>query len=96
MKLIMCNQNDDVFVYVRLSCCIHVLSESQANRGRWNNDDLNLGHRLRRWPNMKLTLFQRLDLAGSLEAAKNQQTQNICVTFVQGSPNVFDVGPTLY
>ena len=25
-----------------------------------------------------------------------QQTQNICITFVQRRPNVFDVGPTLY
>ena len=25
-----------------------------------------------------------------------QQTQNICITFVQRRPNVFDAGPTLY
>ena len=25
-----------------------------------------------------------------------QQTQNICITFMQRRPNVFDVGPTLY
>ena len=25
-----------------------------------------------------------------------QQTQNICITFIQHRPNVFDVGPTLY
>ena len=25
-----------------------------------------------------------------------QQTQNICITFVQRRPNVSDVGPTLY
>ena len=25
-----------------------------------------------------------------------QQTQNICTTFVQRRPNVFDAGPTLY
>ena len=25
-----------------------------------------------------------------------QQTQNICIAFVQRLPNVFDVGPTLY
>ena len=28
--------------------------------------------------------------------ASSQQTQNICITFVQRRPNVFDVGPTLY
>ena len=28
--------------------------------------------------------------------ATSQQTQNICITFVQCRPNVFDVGPTLY
>ena len=27
---------------------------------------------------------------------KTQQTQHICITFVQRRPNVFDVGPTLY
>ena len=26
----------------------------------------------------------------------SQQTQNICITFVQSRPNVFDVGPTMY
>ena len=25
-----------------------------------------------------------------------QQTQTICITFVQRQPNVFDAGPTLY
>ena len=25
-----------------------------------------------------------------------QQTQNICITFLQRQPSVFDVGPTLY
>ena len=25
-----------------------------------------------------------------------QQTQNICITFIQLRPNVFDAGPTLY
>ena len=25
-----------------------------------------------------------------------QQKQNICITFIQRRPNVFDVGPTLY
>ena len=26
----------------------------------------------------------------------SQQTQNICITFVQHRPNIFDIGPTLY
>ena len=26
----------------------------------------------------------------------SQQTQNMCITFVQRRPNVFDMGPTLY
>ena len=29
-------------------------------------------------------------------AVQSQQTQNICITFVQRRPNVFDAGPTLY
>ena len=28
--------------------------------------------------------------------ASSQRTQNICITFIQCRPNVFDVGPTLY
>ena len=28
--------------------------------------------------------------------ALTQQTQNICIAFVQRRPSVFDVGPTLY
>ena len=27
---------------------------------------------------------------------RSQQTQNICITFIQRRPNVFDVGPTLH
>ena len=27
---------------------------------------------------------------------RSQQTQNICITFIQRLPNVLDVGPTLY
>ena len=30
------------------------------------------------------------------EVTASQQTQNICITFVQRRPNVFDVGQTLY
>ena len=30
------------------------------------------------------------------QKGSNQQTQNICITFIQRRPNVFDVGPTLY
>ena len=29
------------------------------------------------------------------EASSTQQTQNICITFVQRRPKVFDVGPKL-
>ena len=44
-----------------------------------------MAHLLRRCPNIKSTL-----LLGT------QQTQNICITFVQCWTNVEDVGPTLY
>ena len=27
---------------------------------------------------------------------QSQQTRNICITFTQRRPNVYDVGPTLY
>ena len=30
------------------------------------------------------------------ESRPAQQTQNICITFIQRRPNVYDVGPTLY
>ena len=30
------------------------------------------------------------------ESPPAQQTQNICITFIQRRPNVFDVDPTLY
>ena len=29
-------------------------------------------------------------------AQASQQTQNICITFIQRRPNVIDVGPSLY
>ena len=30
------------------------------------------------------------------ESPPAQQAQNICITFIQRQPNVFDIGPTLY
>ena len=38
--------------------------------------------------------WQRFNLL--IKQITAQQTQNICITFVQRRPNVFDVGPTLY
>ena len=52
-----------------------------------------LGQRLRRWPNIEPTLRNVQCLRESPPA---QQTQNICITFIQRRPNAFDVGPTLY
>ena len=54
-----------------------------------------LGQRLRRWPNIELklnkcTMFERKSSCSS------QQTQDICITFMQRRPNVFDVGPALH
>ena len=37
-----------------------------------------------------------VDYKDNLKIKQSQQTQNICITFVQRRPNVFDVGPTLY
>ena len=52
-----------------------------------------LGQRLRRWPNIDPTL-NKCTMLRSPPAA--QQTQDICITFIQRRPNVFDVGPTLH
>ena len=54
-----------------------------------------LGQRLRRWPNIeptlnKCTMFERKSSCSS------QQTQDICITFIQRRPNVFDIGPALH
>ena len=49
-----------------------------------------LGQRLRRWSNIEPTL----DKCTMCPPA--QQTQDICMTFMQCRPNVFDVGPTLH
>ena len=52
-----------------------------------------LDQRLRRWSNIEPTLDKCTMLERSPPA---QQTQHICITFIQRRPNVFDVGPTLY
>ena len=52
-----------------------------------------LGQRLRRWPNIEPTLEKCTMLRESPPA---QQTQHICIPFIQRRPNVFDVGPTLH
>ena len=41
-------------------------------------------------------MFQVLVNKTQLFYLHSQRTQNICITFVQRRPNVFDVGPTLY
>ena len=43
-----------------------------------------------------LTAIQVAVTAFMLCRAVSKQTQDICITFVQRCPNVFDVGPTLY
>ena len=43
---------------------IRKLDGYPANTTRWNNDGLMLDHRLRRWPNLKTFLFQRVVIAG--------------------------------
>ena len=44
-------------------CSIH-RDRCPANTTRWNNTVLMLGQRLRRWPNIKTALFQRVVFAG--------------------------------
>ena len=64
-----------------------------TNMRRWTNVGLMLVQRLRRWPNIKPTLVKCLLFTGR---TSSKQTQNICMTFVQRRPNVYDVGSTLY
>ena len=52
-----------------------------------------LGQRLRRWPNIKPALENGQCLR---ESPPTQQTQDMCITFIQRRPNVFDVGTTLH
>ena len=68
----------------RFDACLH----TQQTRRRPNAGPM-LAHRLRRWPSIKPELVQRLVFAG---LRSTQQTQNICITFVQ---SVEDVGPAL-
>ena len=46
-----------------------------------------------------ITDFRSTDLLNWIHVSTSnhtQQSQNICITFIQRRPNVFDVGPTLY
>ena len=52
-----------------------------------------LGQRLPHWPKIEPTLGNVQCLR---ESPLAQQTQHICITFIQRRPSVFDVGPTLY
>ena len=69
----------------RFGACLH----TQQTRRRPNAGPM-LAHRLRRWPSINPALVQRLVFA---EQRSTQETQNICITFVQC---VEDVGPALY
>ena len=50
-----------------------------ANTTRWNNNVLMLAQRLRRWPNIKTSLFQRTVLAGIImpSSSKNSYWKKI-------------------
>ena len=50
----------------------------------------------RRWTNFGLMLAHRLHHYRLLQITSNPQTQNICITFVQHRPNVFDVGSIFF
>ena len=59
------------------------------------------GQRVRHWPNINTTLYQRLVLAGQcfnflFAVLYYPGNTNICITFVQRRPIVFNVGPALY
>ena len=56
-----------------------------ANTRRWTNFGSMLAHRLRNLHHYRL-----------LQITSNPQTQNICITFVQHRPNVFDVGSIFF
>ena len=51
-----------------------------------------LGQRLQRWPNIEPTL----DKCTMFEKKSSQQTQDICMAFIQRRPSYFDAGPTLH
>ena len=53
-----------------------------------------LSQRLRRWPNIEPTLNKCTMFESKSSAA--QQTQDICIKFLQRRPNVFDFGPPLH
>ena len=78
-----------VFTTVCKKAWVGARLHTQQTRRRPNADPM-LAHRLQRWPSIKPALVQRLVFAGLRSA---QQTQNICITFVQC---VEDVGPALY
>ena len=44
----------------------------------------------------RTTIQITIDTLGSTNSLTSQQTQNICITFIQCWTNVEDVGPTLY
>ena len=45
---------------------------------------------------LKNYIIQRQVRYIQIAATEYPSTQNICITFIQRPPNVFDVGPTLY
>ena len=50
----------------------------------------------KRWPNGGCRLVIAASSKQYQTSCYSQQTQNICITFVERRRNVFDVGPTLY
>ena len=71
-----------VCAFCPIHFCQHFLSCRRSNTKRWPNGGC------------------RLVIAASSKqyqtSCYSQQTQNICITFVQRRCNVFDVGPALY
>ena len=72
--------------------CVSNIHDYRANTKRWHNASLMLVHRLRRWPNIKLTLYQRLVFAGS-KCSSHAFSDHI-KQWLNDGPMTIYVGPT--
>ena len=69
---------------------------SLAVLGRGGETQLQVRENLNKITVNKITFRVSVFLNEPLRMFTIQQTQSICITFMQRHPNVFDVGPTLY
>ena len=90
-----CRKIKTIFSDTFTSECIHHAHDVSVAEAAVNEKTIMIYKLFMISYSVTLIKMQKITRILSLQPT-SQQIQNICITFVQRRPNIFDVGPTLY